>query len=60
MTQRSFAEVVGFRKQVKVTRREAFPAEMDRLVPWVRPEGRIAPYFTRRPGMGGVRIRFRR
>ncbi len=36
---------MGFRKQVKVTRREAFLAEMDRVVPWVRLEGRIAPYY---------------
>ena len=31
--QRSFAEYDGFRKQRKVTRREAFLAEMDRVVP---------------------------
>ena len=31
--QRSFAEYDGFRKQRKVIRREAFLAEMDRVVP---------------------------
>jgi len=34
--QRSFFEVSGFRKQQKVTRREAFLAEMERIVPWQR------------------------
>lgn len=49
--QRSFAEVSGFRKQVKVTRREGFLLEMDRVVPWVRLEGRIEPHYPR-PGRG--------
>jgi len=34
--QRSFAEVDGFRKQRKVTRREVFLVEMARVVPWRR------------------------
>ena len=34
--QRSFAEYDGFRKQRKITRREAFLAEMERVVPWRR------------------------
>jgi IS5 family transposase len=62
MEQRSFAEVCGFRKQVKVTRREAFLAEMDRVVPWRRLEGRIAPYYPtagngRRPYRLGTMLR---
>jgi hypothetical protein len=36
--QRSFAEYYCFRKQHKVTRREAFSADMDRVVPWQRLE----------------------
>ncbi|HEY2019206.1 MAG TPA: IS5 family transposase [Bryobacteraceae bacterium] len=43
--QRSFAEYDGFRKQRKVTRREAFLAEMDRVVPWRRLEALIEPYY---------------
>src|SRR5271165_4698077 len=43
--QRSFAEVDGFRKQPKVTRREAFLAEMERVVPWRRLEGLIEPHY---------------
>ena len=31
--QRSFAEYDGFRKQRKITRREVFLAEMERVVP---------------------------
>ncbi len=43
--QRSFAEVDGVRKQRKVTRREAFLAEMARVVPWRRLEGLIEPHY---------------
>ena len=43
--QRSFAEYDGFRKQRKVTRREAFLAEMDRVVPWARLEALIEPHY---------------
>ena len=43
--QRSFAEYDGFRKQRKVTRREAFLAEMDRVVPWQRLEALIEPHY---------------
>lgn len=43
--QRSFAEYDGFRKQRKITRREAFLAEMDRVVPWARLEGLIEPHY---------------
>lgn len=43
--QRSFAEYDGFRKQRKVTRREAFLSEMDRVVPWPRLEALIAPHY---------------
>jgi len=43
--QRSFAEYDGFRKQRKVTRREAFLAEMDRVVPWSRLEALIEPHY---------------
>ena len=43
--QHSFAEYDGFRKQRKVTRREAFLAEMDRVVPWQRLEALIEPHY---------------
>jgi hypothetical protein len=43
--QRSFAEYDGFRKQRKVTRREAFLGEMDRVVPWRRFESLIEPHY---------------
>jgi IS5 family transposase len=43
--QRSFAEYDGFRKQRKVTRRQAFLAEMDRVVPWQRLEALIEPHY---------------
>jgi transposase, IS5 family len=43
--QRSFAEYDGFRKQRKTTRREAFLAEMDRVVPWHRLEALIEPHY---------------
>ena len=39
--QRSFAEYDGFRKQRKITRREVFLAEMERVVPWRRLEALI-------------------
>ena len=41
----SFAEYDGFRKQRKITRREAFLAEMDRVVPWARLEALIEPHY---------------
>jgi hypothetical protein len=40
MEQRSFAEVGGFRHQEKVTRRERFLEEMQRVMPWNRLEAR--------------------
>ncbi len=43
--QRSFAEYDGFRKQRKITRREAFLAEMERVVPWRRLESLIEPHY---------------
>lgn len=43
--QHSFAEYDGFRKQRKVTRREAFLAEMDRVVPWRRFAALIEPHY---------------
>lgn len=43
--QPSFAEYDGFRKQRKITRREAFLAEMDRVVPWQRFEALIEPHY---------------
>jgi transposase, IS5 family len=43
--QSSFAEVDGYRKQVKVTRRGAFLAEMERIVPWRRLEAVIEPVY---------------
>jgi len=60
--QRSFAEVDGFRKQRKVTRREAFLTEMSRVVPWRRLEGLIEPHYPtagngRKPYPLGVMLR---
>jgi len=60
--QRSFGEVDGFRKQRKVTRREAFLAEMARVVPWRRLEALIEPHYPtagngRRPYPLGVMLR---
>ena len=60
--QGSFAEVDGFRRQRKVTRRDAFLAEMARVVPWDRLEGLIAPHYPqaghgRRPYPLGVMLR---
>jgi len=43
--QRSFAEYDGFRKQRKITRRDAFLAEMERVVPWRRLESLIEPHY---------------
>ena len=43
--QGSFAEYDGFRKQRKITRREAFLAEMERVVPWRRLEAVIEPHY---------------
>ena len=43
--QRSFAGYDGFRKQRKITRREAFLAEMDRVVPWGRLADLIEPHY---------------
>lgn len=45
MEQRSFAEVDGFRRQEKVTRRERFLEEMERVMPWQRLEARITPAY---------------
>jgi transposase, IS5 family len=42
---RSFAEYDGFRTQRKITRREAFLAEMERVVPWRRLEALIEPLY---------------
>jgi transposase, IS5 family len=60
--QRSFAEYDGFRKQRKVTRREVFLAEMERVVPWQRLEALIAPHYPtagngRRPYPLGTMLR---
>jgi len=43
--QRSFAEVDGFRKQRKVTRREVFLEQMAGVVPWRRLEALIEPHY---------------
>jgi IS5 family transposase len=43
--QHSFAEYDGFRKQQRVTRRETFLAEMERVVPWRRLEALIEPHY---------------
>ena len=43
--QRSFAEYEGFRKQRKITRGEAFLAEMERVMPWRRLEALIEPHY---------------
>ena len=60
--QGSFAEVDGFRKQRKVTRRDAFLAEMTRVVAWERLEAVVAPHYPqagggRRPYPLGVMLR---
>ena len=60
--QRSFAEFEGFRKQRKTTRREAFLAEMDRVIPWQRLEALIEPVYPtagngRRPYPLGTMLR---
>ena len=49
--QRSFAELDGLRKRRKTTRREAFLAEMERIVPWERLEALIEPVYPK-PGNG--------
>ena len=43
--QRSFAKYDRFRKQRKIARREAFLAELGRVVPWRRPEAPIELYY---------------
>lgn len=60
--QRSFAEFEGFRKQRKTTRREAFLAEMERVIPWQRLEALIEPVYPtagngRRPYPLGTMLR---
>ena len=60
--QRSFAEVDGFRRQHKVTRREAFLEQMARVVPWQRLEALIERHYPvagrgRRPYPLGVMLR---
>jgi IS5 family transposase len=60
--QRSFGDVDGFRKQRKVTRRDAFLAEMAGVVPWRRLEALIEPHYPkagngRRPYALGVMLR---
>jgi transposase, IS5 family len=49
--QGSFAEFDGFRKQRKLTRREAFLGEMERIIPWHRLEALIEPVYPK-PGNG--------
>jgi IS5 family transposase len=43
--------VVGFERYVKTTRREAFFAEMERVVPWATLCGLIEPFYPK-PGNG--------
>jgi IS5 family transposase len=45
MEQRSFGDVNGFRRQNKVTRREQFLEEMERVMPWKRLQARIVPVY---------------
>src|SRR6185437_1115669 len=59
---RSFAELESFRKQRKTTRREAFLAEMERIIPWQRLEALIEPVYPtagngRRPNPLGTMLR---
>lgn len=49
--QRSFAEVDGFRRQIKQTRRAVMLAEMEKVVPWQRFEALIEPHYPK-PGNG--------
>ncbi len=62
MNQMSFAEVSGFRKQVKITKREAFLSEMERVMPWSLFEARLEPHYPkagngRQPYPLGVMLR---
>ena len=50
MRQLSFASV-GFERFVKMTRRAAFLAEMEKVVPWLRLYGLIEPFYPK-PGKG--------
>ena len=43
----------GFVKKPKATRRQIFLAEMDRVVPWARLCGLIAPYYPKVGAKGG-------
>jgi IS5 family transposase len=45
MKQQSFADARGFRRQEKVTRRERFLEEMERVMPWERLALRIRPVY---------------
>lgn len=38
---------IGFEKYARVTRREQFLAEMDRIVPWSEPCARVAPHYPK-------------
>ncbi len=51
MRQESFAEA-GFEKYRKVTRRERFLAEMERVIPWAELAAVIEPYYPKPEGAG--------
>ena len=50
MRQQSFSSL-DYAHKKKRTKREVFLGEMDAVVPWVRLEGLISPYYTK-PGKG--------
>ena len=60
MEQRSFAEVEGFRRQEKVTRRERFLEEMELAMPWERFLAVIRPVYTLWRATGAGLILWRR
>jgi IS5 family transposase len=43
--QRSFTDYDGFRKQRKITRHDAFLADMERVIVWRRLEALIEPHY---------------
>ena len=57
MSQLGFASL-DYAAKKKRTKREVFPAEMDRVVPWNRLEAVIAPHYPKANPSGGGRRPF--
>ena len=57
MSQLGFASL-DYAAKKKRTKREVFPAEMDRVVPWTRLEAVIAPHYPKANPSGGGRRPF--